>query len=233
MKSQGLRWQISNCLSEAMLLLELKVLNIERVDTINHGLDELDLGVAETVLVGNIIGDTSLATGLATSAARLESKLLAPLLQRRQTLLCPAGQVNVDRGPHASAKVGGAGMQEAQLGVEHEVLARLGLDRVLNGLDALGQPLKDTTYIATLLHRNDSELILLIDPDEEGLGRVVENAPALRPVTLHSSSNQVLVARDEKEVVIDQLLPVLLVHAKKGVVFAGQLTRELGEGILH
>ena len=40
----------------AVLLLELQVLLVEGVDTINHALDELNLGVAETMLVGNVVG---------------------------------------------------------------------------------------------------------------------------------------------------------------------------------
>ena len=43
---------------ESVLLLELKILPVEGVDSINHGLDELNLGVSETVLVGNIISGT-------------------------------------------------------------------------------------------------------------------------------------------------------------------------------
>ena len=43
-------------LLHAMLLLELQVLLVESVDTINHGLDKLDLGVSQSVLVGHVVG---------------------------------------------------------------------------------------------------------------------------------------------------------------------------------
>ena len=43
---------------QAVFLLELKILLVEGVDSINHGLDKLNLGVSETVLVGNIISST-------------------------------------------------------------------------------------------------------------------------------------------------------------------------------
>ena len=85
----------------------------------------------------------------------------------------------------------------------------------------------------TLLHGNDTELILLIDPGEEGLGSVVEDASALRPVTLHTSSDQVFVARDKEEVVINQLLSVFLGHAQEREVASSQLTRELAKCTLH
>ena len=48
-------FQSANIL-EAVLLLELEVLLVEGVDAVNHGLDKLDLGVAETVLVGDVVG---------------------------------------------------------------------------------------------------------------------------------------------------------------------------------
>ena len=45
------------CLNaDVVLLLELEVLLPQGVDGVNHDLDQLDLGVAETVLVGDVIG---------------------------------------------------------------------------------------------------------------------------------------------------------------------------------
>ena len=40
----------------AVLLLESLVFLPEGVDTVNHGLDKLDLGVSQPVLVGDVIG---------------------------------------------------------------------------------------------------------------------------------------------------------------------------------
>merc|ERR1712116_84644 len=45
---------------ELMLELELLVLLDEGVDAVNHLLDQLDLAVAQSVLVGDIVGDTGL-----------------------------------------------------------------------------------------------------------------------------------------------------------------------------
>ena len=42
----------------SVLLLKLEVLLPQGVDGVNHDLDQLDLGVAETVLVGDVIGVT-------------------------------------------------------------------------------------------------------------------------------------------------------------------------------
>ena len=83
------------------------------------------------------------------------------------------------------------------------------------------------------LHRDDPELIFLVDPDKESLSSVVENTSALRPVPLHASGDQVFVAGDEKEMVIDKLLSVGFSHTQKRVVFASEVAGKLGEGGLH
>jgi hypothetical protein len=176
---------------------------------------------------------TGLATRFTTGTTGLETKDLAPGLQGINGVLGPAGQVNVDGGTHASAQVGGAGVDVAELGGEQEVLARLSLDGVADSLDASGETLEDTLDVSTLLHGDDTELILLVDPDQEGLVGVVEDTTALGPVALHTGHLQVGVTRHEEEVVVDELLAGFLVHASQGVVVTGQVTGQFGEGVLH
>merc|ERR1739844_549348 len=101
--SNKLRSQCWLCVLHAVLLLELKVLLPQGVDTVNHDLDKLNLGVAKTMLVGDVISVTGLATRLASGASGLDSELLASSLQLVNTFLGPAGQVNVDRCSHASS----------------------------------------------------------------------------------------------------------------------------------
>jgi len=216
-----------------VLLLQFKILLPEGVDTINHVLDELDFRVTQTMLVGNVISVASLAARLSAGTTGLEVKGLAPSLEGINGVLGPAGQVNVDGGPHASAQVGGAGVDVAELGGQQEVLARLSLDGVTDGLDTPGEALEDTLDVTALLHGDDPELILLVDPDQEGLVLVVEDTTALGPVALHTSDLQVGVTRHEEEVVVDELLAGRLVHAGQGVVGAGEVTLQLGEGVLH
>ena len=115
-------------------------------------------------------------------------------------------------------------MDVAELGGDLEVLSGLGLDGLLDGLDAAGEALEDALDVAALLHGDDPELVLLVDPDEEGLVGVVEDAPALGPVALHARHLQVGVARHEEEVVVHQLLAHLLVHPRQRVVVAGEVT---------
>merc|ERR1719236_325437 len=214
----------------AVLLLELNILLVQGVDTVNHGLDKLDLGVSQSVLVGDVVGVSSLATRLTAGATGLDGELLAPGLELVNALLGPSGEIDVDGGPHASTQVGGAGVDVAELLRQLEVLARLSLDTVLDSLDATGQPLEDTLDVTALLHGDDPGLILLVDPDQEGLGLVVEDATALGPVALHTSNLQVGVTRHEEEVVIDQLLADLLVHASEWVVGTSQVTLEPLQG---
>lgn len=123
-------------------------------------------------------------------------------------------------------------MDVTELLGQEEFLAGLSLDRVTDGLDSAGEPLEDSLDVTTLLHGDDPELILLIDPDKEGLVGVVEDATALGPVALHTGNLQVGVARHEEEVVIDELLPDGLIHASEGIVVAGEVTLEAGEGRL-
>merc|ERR1711963_487399 len=203
------------------------------VDTVNHLLDQLDLRVSEPVLVGDVIGVSGLATRLSTGATGLQVKLLATSLQLLDAVLGPAGQVNVNRCPHASTKVGGAGVDVAEPLIQAEVLARLLLDRVLDSLDALGEPGEDFFHISSLLHGDDAELVLFVHPDKESLVLVMEDTTTLRPVTLHASNGKVPVARDEEEVVVNELLANLLVHSSQRVVVAGKIRGEVLDGVDH
>merc|ERR1719367_1689290 len=167
----------------------------------------------------------------------LDGELLASGLELVNSLLGVAGEVNVDGGSHASTEVGGAGVDVAVLLGQGVVLARLGLDAISDGLDTTGEAGEDSLNIASLLHGDDTGLILLVDPHKEGLGVIVEDSTALGPVTLHTSNSQVTVSGDEEEVVIHKLLPDGLVHAGEGVVGASQVTSQVlqggGEGLLE
>merc|ERR1712012_187491 len=225
--------QLLRCKALGSILLELFVLIPELVHTINHLLDQLDLRVSEPVLVGDVVGVSGLATRFTTGATGLQVKLLATSLELVDAVLGPAGQVNVDGGPHASAQVGGAGVDVTVLLIQTEVLARLSLDRVLDSLDTLGQSAEHFPDISTLLHRDNTELVLLVDPDKEGLLGVVEDTTTLGPVALHASNSKVPVARDEEEVVVNELLTDLLIHSGQRVVVTGKVRGEVLDGVDH
>jgi len=117
--------------------------------------------------------------------------------------------------------------------IKSKVLARLGLDGLSDSLDATGKTLEDTLDVTTLLHGDDSGLILLVDPEKEGLGLVVEDTSALGPVALHTGDLEVSVTRHEEEVVINKLLTDSLIHASKRVVGTSKIASELGESGGH
>merc|ERR1712156_979958 len=114
-----------------------------------------------------------------------------------------------------------------------EILARFSLYWIPNSLDTPGEAFENTLDITALLHGNDTELILFVDPDKESFVLVVENTTALGPVTLHTSDLQVGVTRHEEEVVVDELLADGLIHTSQGVVVTSQISFQLGESVLH
>jgi len=216
-----------------VLLLELKILLPEGVDGVNHDLDQLNLGVAKTMLVGDVISMTSLTTGLSTGSTGLNSEFLASCLELVNGFLGPSGKVNVDGGSHASSKIGWARVDVSVLFGEGIVLARLSLDGISDSLDSTGKTSEDSLDVSSLFHGDDTGLILLIDPHKEGLGVIVEDSTTLGPVTLHTSNSQVTVSRDEEEMVINKLLTDSLVHASEWVVLASKISFQLGQGVGH
>merc|ERR1712088_122572 len=203
------------------------------VDTVNHLLDQLNLRVSEPVLVGDVVGVSGLATRLSPGSTGLQVKLLTTSLELVDAVLGPAGQVNVNRCPHASTKVGRAGVDVAEPLIQAEVLARLLLDRVLDSLDTLGEPGEDFFHISSLLHGDNAELVLFVYPNKESLVLVVEDTTTLRPVTLHASNSKVPVARHKEEVVVNKLLTNLLVHSGQGVVVASKVGGEVLDSVDH
>jgi hypothetical protein len=61
-------------------------------------------------------------------------------------------------------------------------------------------------------------LIFLIDPDEEGLVAIVEDASSLRPVSFEESRLKIFVVTLEEEVVFSELLLLLRGQIAKGVI---------------
>jgi len=216
-----------------VLLLPFQIFLVQGVDTINHDLDQLDLRVSKTMLVGDVISASSLATGFSTGSTGLDSELFTASLELVNRFLGPAREVNMDRGTHTSSKVGRAGVDIAILLRESKVLATFGLDRVSNSLDTTSKTSKDSLDISSLLHGDDSHLVLLVDPEKEGLGSVVEDSTALRPVTLHTSNGKVTVSTDEEEVIINKLLTDSLIHTSERVVVASEIIGELAKSAAH
>merc|ERR1712110_759879 len=185
------------------------------------------------MLVGNVISVASLSTGFTTGSTGLYAQFFASLLESWETFLGPSGEVNVDGCSHASSKIGWARVNITELLGQLEVLAGFSLDGVLYSLNTSGQSFENTLDITSLLHGNDSELILLINPDKECFGFVVEDSTAFWPVTFHTSYLQVWITRHEEEVIINQLLSDFFIHSSQWIVVASKITSELCESSTH
>merc|ERR1719233_2325758 len=129
--------------------------------------------------------------------------------------------------------VGGTGVDESVLGVEHEVLARLLLDAVPNCIDTTSKSVENSLDIPAHLHGDYPQLVLLVDPRQEGLVLVVEDSTTFGPVSLHSCHLQVLVARDEQEVVIHELLSDILSHAGQRIIGPSKIALQVSKSLLH
>ena len=93
-----------------------------------------------------------------------------------------------------------------------------------------GESLEDLTDVGTLLHGDDTKLVLLIHPDEEGLSIVVEDTTSLGPVVLKTARFKILVTTLEKEVIGDERVTIRVGHGSEGVVLALEFTSEGVEG---
>merc|ERR1712110_62262 len=185
------------------------------------------------MLVGNVISVASLSTRFTAGSTGLYALFLASLLEGWETFLGPSGEVDVDGCSHASSKIGWARVNITELFGQLEVLAGFSLNGVLYSLNTSGQSFENTLDITSLLHGNDSELILFINPDKECFGFVVEDSTAFWPVTFHTSYLQVWITRHEEEVVINQLLSDFFIHSSQWIVVASKITSELCESSTH
>lgn len=160
---------------------ELELGSDHLLDTVVHVLDEVLLGATEAASVGDIEDAIASVGVLTVATADLHEVLVSNALEARP-VLHEVGEVDVDGGTHGSAEVGRARGDVTEM----VVVGELGDGLDLGG--GAGEALEDGTDVGTLLHRDDTELILLIDPDEEGLGVVVEDTSALGPVAVEAAS---------------------------------------------
>ncbi len=119
-------------------------------------------------------------------------------------LLAQERQEYVDTGSESSSQVGRTRSYVSQviIFVKFGYLLYLGTGAT--------QTLKDSTQICTVLHRNDSELVFFIDPNQESFFFVMEDASSIWPVSIESTRFQESVSFLEQEMVFNQLLSLVL-----------------------
>lgn len=163
--------------SESLLRLD------HGTNTVDHILDELLLRAAETSLVRDVVSAVIGLGMLTVDTSDLDVVLVGDRVEL-VLLLAELGKLDVHGSTHGGTKIRGA---------RSDVSKFRRVSEVANGLDGLGstaESVEDLGDTGTLLHGNNSELILLVDPDQERLGFVVENSTAAGPVTVKVASSE-------------------------------------------
>ena len=149
-------------------------------DTVVHVLDEVLLRTAKSALVGDIEDAVRGIRVLTTGATDLDVVLVSDTLESGP-VIHELLQADVDRSAEGCSEVSRAGCDITEMAVVSE------LGSSLDSGSGTAEALEDGTDVGTLLHGDDTELILLINPDEEGLGVVVEDTSALGPVAVETA----------------------------------------------
>jgi len=132
-------------------------------------------------------------------------------------------QVDVNRSSETSSHVGWAGGNVSEMLVISEFCFLLDL------VGTISKSSENLLDVGTLLHGDDSELILFVNPNKEGFGIVVEDTSSLWPVSLESSRLKIFVSSLEKEMIGDQLFSFGIRHVTERVVFTLEVTLEFSE----
>ena len=143
-------------------------------------MNEVLLGTAEAALVGDVISAIVSLGVLSVDTSDLHVVLVSDSLEAG-LVLAKKWQLHVHGGAHSGTEVGRARGDIAEMVVVSE------LDLLLNAGGTAGESIEDGVKVGTLLHGDNAELILLIDPDEESLVLVVEDTTTVGPVTVETA----------------------------------------------
>jgi hypothetical protein len=170
-------------LGSASVCSEFLLFLNEGMDSINHILDKSLLGSSKSSSVGNIENSIVSLGVLSVDTSDLDEVLVSDGVELF-LLLHKLWKFDVHRGSEGGSQVGWA---------RGDVTEMLIVRELADGLDVSGssaESVEDLEDTSSLLHGDDSELILLIDPDEESLGIVVEDTSAGWPVSVQVASLQ-------------------------------------------
>lgn len=180
-------------------------------------MDELLLGAAETSLVRDVEDAIVGLSVLTVNASDLNVVSVSDLV--KLVLVChQLWQFDVHRGSHGSTQIGWA------RGDVTEVIIMSELQDFLNMSSSSAKSVENFSNTSTFLHGNNSELILLVDPDKESFCVIVEDTSARWPVSVQVTGSKELVTLLEKEMIIDELLLVLLAHSFERIEFSLEIT---------
>ena len=87
------------------------------------------------------------------------------------------------------------------------------LSHLFNVSASSAKSIENCLQISSILHGNYSQLVLLVNPNEEGLFFVVEDTSSVGPVSVKANSLQVTISLLKEEMVVDKLFSLRLSHA--------------------
>ena len=185
-------------------------------------MDKLLLRSTESSPVGDIVDSVIGLRVLTVDTSDLDEVLIGDLLELL-LLFTEFLKLNVDGSSEGGTEIGWA---------RGDVTEMVIMGELADSLDVRGgsaESVEDLEDTSSLLHGDDSELILLVNPDEESLGIVMEDSSSLWPVSLESARLKILVTSLEEEMISDELLSLGIGHLWEGVVLTLEITSESRE----
>ena len=99
----------------------------------------------------------------------------------------------------------------------------------LNLVGSISKSLENLEDVGSLLHGDNSKLILFVNPHKESLGIVMEDTTGFGPVALETATFEILVTTLEEEVIGNKLGLLGFGHGAKRVILTLEFASESGE----
>lgn len=170
------------CVQKYLVSCSECLLSVDKgMDSVNHVLHKLLLRSSESPSIRDI-KDSIICLGMLTVDTTDLNEVLISDAVELIFVVHELRQLDMHRSSEGSTKISRARSDVTEM----IVLGEFAL--LLNGLSSSTESIEDFFDSSSLLHRNNSELILLIDPDEESLGLVMEDTTTRGPVSVEITS---------------------------------------------
>jgi len=150
-------------------------------DTINHVLNKSLFGSTESSSVGDVEDTVISLRVLSVDTSDLDVVLISDGIELGLILL-EFWELDMDRGSQGSSEIGWARGNVTEMFVMRELADGFNMSA------GSAESVEDSEDIGSLLHRDDSELIFLINPNVEGFFIVMENTSTGWPVSVKVAS---------------------------------------------
>lgn len=152
----------------------------ECLDSVDHVLDEFFFGLAKSSLIGNVKYSVVGLSVLSVNASDLDFVLVSNRVEG-SLVGHQFGQLYVNGTSHGRSKVRWARGNVTEVIVVCEFYNRFDVFR------CSAKSLEYSPDVSAWLHGNNSKLILFVDPHEECLGIIMEDASARWPVSIKAT----------------------------------------------